>query len=894
MIKNIYSAVLALLLATGISVAQNTVKVPVTKIGANSSLLTGKNSVSVDEHIDGTIGEKCGQHSYTEALKAIDPVYRQGWQDAQEMTSRIAAEFESGERAAPPVYTIPVVFHVIHKGEAVGSGTNISDAQIESAIDALNRDYRRTSADGAIGQGLGPDTEIQFCLAGVDPNGNPHSGINRVNGTSVSGYSSSGITNSNEVSVKGLSRWDNRYYLNVWIVSEIENQGSDLANPSNWSGGTLGYAYQPSTPVTNNSQRDGIVVVNICIGNDPNQNQGFRLWPWGSLTNRTLTHEVGHYLGLSHTFSDSSPNTCSDGDGFADTPNAKQVSMSNCTYNGNCSGQMITNYMDYTPEDCQNRFTTNQTSYMRSVLAGVRNAVVNTNNCGVSTNFDAAISAISVPTGSLCNTTFSPIVTLSNYGSTTLSSVQIQYYIDSNSPTTYNWTGSLASNSSVNVTLNSMTTSATTHTFTAKTVSGSLNGSNTDQVTSNDQTTSSFNVASGGSSVTLTLNLDCYGDEITWEIRNSSNQLITSGGPYVNNTSGQQVVESLCLAEDCYDFIIDDSFGDGMYGSQYTQCTINGNYTITQGNTTLVQMTATNANFGSSATHNFCIGGGGTTTTCEDLMAFDGDLFYVNDTDAPNFDVLAADIDQQAVATTLANVGWNSEWMGFYTVVAPGDTNFFLRATSWFVNTTVPANNWLTFGPITMPSDGGTLSWKHRYGNNLYRDGYSVLLNTTGTSVANFTGATTLFSVADNAASTDGDTIWTAQSVPLPSNPYAFQSVYIGFRHTALDQLYLDLDDIIIEGCSSITVDISETEKFDLRVYPNPSSENFTFSYNSDAISKLDFRMLNSVGQEVWNYQSTGPTGTHQIDTRGLAVGVYTLIVKGDNLNVSERLILTK
>ena len=897
MIKQLFTICSFFLFATSV-IGQNSNVIPFSNTPAKPNVPVHKTVLTLDDihanYENGIVGERCLQHNVTEALMDRNPAYRQGVEDARQITNQIVRELESGTRAAPPVYTIPIVFHVIHKGEVVGSGTNISTAQIQSAVDALNRDFRRTSANGGVAQGAGPDTEIQFCLAGVDPNGNPHSGINRVNGTSVSGYSSGGIsTNTNDVQVKALSRWDNRYYLNIWVVSEIDDNGADIANTNNFFGGTLGYAYIPQSPITAMSDIDGVVALNLCVGNDPNGSLGYRLW-FATKLNRTLTHEVGHYLSLGHTFGNScSESNCNtQNDRICDTPPTTQ--NSGCS--SSCSGAQVENYMDYSDETCQDQFTAGQKTNMRAILTGVRSALTTTSNCGVSTNFDAAISAISTPSGSLCQTSFTPVVTLNNYGGTTLTSVQIQYFVDAQTPVTYNWTGSLASNSSVNVTLNSVTTTTGAHTFTARTVTNSLNGSNTDQVTSNNQSTTNFNVATGGNAVTLTLSVDCWGSEVDWDVRNSSNTIVASGGPYTNNAIGEQFIQSFCLAQGCYDFTIYDSQSDGMYGSQWQTCSVNGNYTISDGSTTLVQMTAQNADYGASATHNFCIGGGGgTTTTCEDLMAFDGQSFFVNNTDAPNFDAQLFDVDQQTLASALTTAGWNSEWMGFYEIVAPGDTNFFFRAASWFVNTTVPANNWLTFGPITMPSDGGTLTWNHRYGNNLYRDGYSVFLNTTGTAVANFTGATTLRTIADNAASTDGDTIWTAQSVSLPSNPYAFQSIYIGFRHTALDQLYLDLDDIIIEGCSSITVDISETEKFDLRVYPNPSSENFTFSYSSDAASKLDFRMLNSLGQEVWNYQTNAQTtGTHQIDTRGLSAGVYTLVVSGDRLNVSERLILTK
>ena len=445
MIRQLFSLSSALILSVGLLSAQNQINDIFSKSDARASVIDSKSTAVSNGGLDlstaNLLGEKCLQNSKTEALKNTNELYRQGWESAREMTWRIAEEISSGERATPPVYTIPVVFHVIHKGENIGTGTNISDAQIQSAVDALNRDYRRTSADGGIAQGAGPDTEIQFCLAGVAPNGNPHSGINRVNGTGVSGYSGSGITSSNESSVKALSRWDNRYYMNVWVVSEIENNGADLSNPSNWGGGTLGYAYQPTNPVTWNSDLDGIVVVNLCVGNDPNQSNGFRLWPWGALTNRTLTHEVGHFLALDHTFqgnSCSESNCNTQGDGICDTPPTVQGSTCNSPA---CNNTQVENYMDYTSETCQDQFTSGQSTVMRGVLAGVRNALVNTSNCGVSTDFDAGISAISTPNGALCQTSFTPSVTLNNYGSTTLTSVQIQYFVDAGAPATYNWRG---------------------------------------------------------------------------------------------------------------------------------------------------------------------------------------------------------------------------------------------------------------------------------------------------------------------------------------------------------------------------------------------------------------------------------------------------------------------
>lgn len=335
-------------------------------------------------------GEKCGSAIIHDRLMATDPVYKSVQEENEKAIQKTIADWKSGAKMPPPVYTIPVVFHVIHKGEAVGSGTNISDAQIQSAVDALNRDYRRTSADGGIAQGSGPDTEIQFCLATKDPSGNPTTGINRVDGTTVSGYSSGGIEinsgsqGASETAIKSLSKWPNTSYVNIWVVSEIDNGGSDVSNLNTWTGGILGYAYFPGTSAT----YDGIVALHCCVGNDPNQNKGYRLW-FGTLTSRTLTHEMGHFLNLYHTFeggSCSETNCSSQGDRCCDTP--PHIGNNASCSSPECSGtQQVENYMDYTDESCQDMFSADQTTRARAVLAtgGLRNSLTTSSNTNCTT-----------------------------------------------------------------------------------------------------------------------------------------------------------------------------------------------------------------------------------------------------------------------------------------------------------------------------------------------------------------------------------------------------------------------------------------------------------------------------------------------------------------------------
>lgn len=838
-------------------------------------------------------GEKCWKSPMEEKLIAEKPGYREALQRAKNQTRRIEGEFLAGTRTAPPIYTIPIVFHVIHKGEAVGSGTNISTAQIQSSVDALNRDFRRTNADGGIAEGAGPDTEIQFCLASVDENGNPHSGINRVNGNSVSQYSSQGITGSNELAVKNLSRWDNRYYLNIWVVAEINDNNADVANPANFFGGTLGYAYLPTNPVTWNSDLDGIVAINLCVGNDPNQSNNYRLWPWGGLTNRTVTHEVGHFLDLNHTFegnSCSESNCNTQGDEICDTP--PTVNGSDCNSPA-CTNTIVENYMDYTGEECQDMFTNGQSTRMRAALAGVRNLLVNTSNCTVSSgnDWDASVSAIVSPSGTLCDGTFTPMVTLTNVGDNTLTSVNITYNVDGGGAQTYNWNGSLSAGESVNVTLGSTTASAGAHTFNASTVSGTLNGSNTDEDTSNDGSSSSFTVTSGaGSSVTLTLDLDCYGDETTWEILDDNNAVVASGGPYVNNQpAGEQQVYSLCLPEGCYVFVIEDTYGDGLYGSQWT-CTVDGDYEITDSqNQTLVEMTAPNGDFGYSASHPFCIGNP-VVSDCDSLVYFDGGSFFPNDLDEPNFEVMSIDNDGEALATPLANAGYSSNYMIFYEVPNPGDTNLFTRVTSWFADTTQLSDNWLTFGPMTIPSDGAELSWYHRYVDNDYRDGYRLLVGTTGTDIADFAGATEIFSVTDNDPSTDGDNDWTENTYSFDAVTYAGQSVYLAIHHESLNMYFLDLDELYMEGCSTSPVGIGPMEDLQFGVYPNPTEGNLTVSHNAYQSASLIIR--DAVGRVVLVSPVGASANRTDLDLNHLVTGVYTVSLESTEGRVSKRFIL--
>lgn len=273
--------------------------------------------------------------------------------------------------AQNPVYTIPTVVHIIHTDSTY---TNISDNQVYSAIDALNDDFRKIA--GTIGDGLGVDTEIEFCLAQRTPWGTATNGINRVNcsGNCALGYDTLGLDpDVNEYAVKSLSQWDEKDYFNIWVVHKL---AGSLQNES-------GFARKPSENF--NPVIDGAVVLYSAFGKG---SQFQNLDPTTSL-NRTITHLSGHYLNLYDTYEGDSNGTqcpinqhCSaDGDRCCDTPPHIR-SNNTCVVNSNCGAQApIKNYMDNSSESCKNEFTSDQKLRMRNNLEFQRLSLVNSLGC---------------------------------------------------------------------------------------------------------------------------------------------------------------------------------------------------------------------------------------------------------------------------------------------------------------------------------------------------------------------------------------------------------------------------------------------------------------------------------------------------------------------------------
>jgi PKD repeat protein len=482
------------------------------------------------------------------------------------------------------VYTIPIVVHVLHTGEPVGTGSNISDAQIQSAIDALNEDYRKVP--GTNGDGAGVDIEMQFCLAARDPNGNPTNGINRVDASSVTNYANEGISigqgsGASENTVKALSRWDRDDYYNIWIVNEIEDNDGGA--------GIQGFAYFPSS----SAAKDGAVILYNAFGTVGT------LKSYTSL-NRTATHEIGHAFFLYHTFqgnSCSESNCATQGDQVCDTP--PTTSNTGCNSPA-CSGtQQVENYMDYTHETCMDMFTQGQKDRMRNALETMRSSLITSLGCTPPNNLDAGIVDIINPDNYSCSTSISPEVELKNFGSNTLTSVQIKYRVDGGAIQTYTYSGSLSSGESEMVDLPTINVGTGQHSLEVYTQSP--NGG-TDGFQSNDDTTTDFEVVSG-TTVTVSIEVDNYGNETTWDIQDANGTVVASGGPFPSGAYGTAFETDVCLSNECFDFTIYDSYGDGIccgYGF--------GGYQVTDDSGAILAESGTD--FEESETTEMCLGGG--------------------------------------------------------------------------------------------------------------------------------------------------------------------------------------------------------------------------------------------------------------------------------------------
>lgn len=526
---------------------------------------------------------------------------------------------------------------------------------------------------------------------------------------------------------------------------------------------------------------------------------------------------------------------------------------------------------------------------------------------------DAGIQSIDVPgSGSYCGSNVNPQVVLRNYGSDPLTSCTINYSYNGGGNQTFSWTGNLSANQTEVVTLPNVNLVGGASTLD---VSTSAPNGGTDQDNGNDQASQSFTVLTNGQQITLNLTLDCYGSETTWEIQDNGGATLYSGGPYQDGTEGTVITETFCLPAGCYDFIINDSYGDGLNGSQWApQCTADGTYEI------LDQMSAQLAtiqtvDFGNSETNNFCV-----TAVSNQL----GSNFTANVTEGCgqttiNFTDLSTGTPTtwnwsfpgaDQTTSTLENPSITYSTPGTYDVtleVGDGSTTDTYTATGMITIHGVPSisNEVITDvscsgtcdGEIDITVTGGTppytFSWtggpsqeditNQCAGNRsvIITDANNCSFNSTTYIIGSPTPISASGNVTDETNGMDGAVDITVTG-GNPPYTYSWNS-----GETTEDISSLTAGTYIItvtdaNGCSrdftftvgdQTGVGLIELNGGNLMIYPNPARD-FVIIELGGFSGQYDLNLRDAKGRIIWKKQSVSSL-KHQINTNNFSEGVY-------------------
>jgi hypothetical protein len=424
---------------------------------------------------------KCGTEEAMQQLIASNPVLQKIRERKevrlQEMT-RSVKQSRALSKTIYPVVTIPVVVHIVLKNPQ-----QVTDEQVQSQIDALNRDYSASAPDvfglpeawqSRLGQ-----ANIQFCLAQRTPDNNPTNGIDRV----ITTRNSFSVTNSasavKHTATGGADAWNSDSYLNIWVCNLSDNYLGIATFPD---------GYPPA--------EQGVVITYTGFGTTGSAVAPFNM-------GRTTVHEIGHFFSLRHIWGDES--ACAADDGVDDTPlqgtytyNCPSFPLTDrCTVDS--PGIMFNNFMDYSDDACMLLFTSDQADRMRLTLENDRSSLMYSEAC-VPLNLqenDAAILTVVSPYGQLCDNNVIPRVVLRNQGKNTLTAVKIYYVVDEGRLITYDWTGNLAALKNDTLDLVSSTTADGLHLL--KVYTGSPNNNEIDGEPSNDTAWSTFQYYADGS-----------------------------------------------------------------------------------------------------------------------------------------------------------------------------------------------------------------------------------------------------------------------------------------------------------------------------------------------------------------------------------------------------------
>ncbi len=338
----------------------------------------------------------CTTDVIEQSMIATNPDYAQERANLETFTQQYVQSMRSHSNArminngcqpTAPIYYVPIVFHVMHLGENIGTGSNVSASAINSCLDTLNK-YSLP---------LG----IQYVAATRDPNGNQTDGIVRVNCSSVPKYATIGIdpsttpTGTPDTTIKKMSIWSFKDYVNVWIVAKTAVSAN--------------YANMP-----NSNPIQGIVLV------------------YNSIQNKSFTHEMCHYFYLYHTFQGGCGGS---GDYCDDTP---PVLQNDCGNSSSCGGPFpnITNSTSNMMGYCTGStlLTNDQKTRTTAALFGQYRWSLVSSPGLIPTNVTTEVAIDSIAfvqdlSQSLCNGIVTPQIQIKNYGNT-VNSIEIMMSVD--------------------------------------------------------------------------------------------------------------------------------------------------------------------------------------------------------------------------------------------------------------------------------------------------------------------------------------------------------------------------------------------------------------------------------------------------------------------------------
>jgi Pregnancy-associated plasma protein-A len=381
----------------------------------------------------------------------------------EENRKKTLAAFEQLKHTLRPdaIYTIPVVVHIV-----LTDPLSVTNAQVQSQLDVLNEDYAGLNADStripAAFKPLFGKGNIRFCLARRDTKGDASNGIVRVTSTTIS---SPGDKDPVKFSCAGGSdAWDPTKYLNIWVC--------------NMPSGFLGYSFFASDPLSEKPLNERGFVNNFrSFGKGGTAQAPFNL-------GRTATHEIGHFFDLNHIWGPNNcdgTQSCDDEDGVNDTP--KQFK---CTFGAPAAdsvikdacqltnpGIMWMNYMDYVDDRAMVMYTPQQNARMEAILLSSPwlSGLLTSDGCTPvpSLNRDVRFEKFREPFYDLCGSSnnlifscdanYKPIITVRNTGTDNITSLTITAKLGTWANVVTNWTGNLAPQSTINITLNTITLS---------------------------------------------------------------------------------------------------------------------------------------------------------------------------------------------------------------------------------------------------------------------------------------------------------------------------------------------------------------------------------------------------------------------------------------------------